>query len=237
MSQRFSIEVTTGVITRYIDNAKVDASIASLLTAGDIIKCAVEFTSNGDDVTPDILPDGAQLLIGLRSTAGRGDLLAQSTPHTMVSGWAETTLSLNTAEIAALVAAMPASTRTVRVLLEVEVTAPAGVSRETVAQQRFNLRAEVNSSDDSSPESIVESRLADMLDADPALTANSDEKISTQAAVKQFVADYVAANSLVWVAAPAALDAAGTAGQMAYDGAYLYICYAANAWMKFVGVR
>lgn len=35
-----------------------------------------------------------------------------------------------------------------------------------------------------------------------------------------------------WVAAPASKTATGTAGQMAYDANYLYICVAANTWRR-----
>lgn len=42
--------------------------------------------------------------------------------------------------------------------------------------------------------------------------------------------------TFAWVAVPATLSSAGTAGQLAYDSSYLYLCYATNAWMKFVGV-
>lgn len=34
----------------------------------------------------------------------------------------------------------------------------------------------------------------------------------------------------VWVAAPATATSAGVAGQMAYDGTYLYRCHATNSW-------
>lgn len=36
-----------------------------------------------------------------------------------------------------------------------------------------------------------------------------------------------------WVSPPAAADSPGNAGSMAYDGSYLYLCYAQNAWMRF----
>lgn len=39
-----------------------------------------------------------------------------------------------------------------------------------------------------------------------------------------------------WSAVPATLSSPGTAGDIAYDSSYLYLCYATNAWMKFVGV-
>lgn len=35
-----------------------------------------------------------------------------------------------------------------------------------------------------------------------------------------------------WVAAPASAGSAGTAGQVAYDGSYFYVCVAANTWTR-----
>jgi hypothetical protein len=35
-----------------------------------------------------------------------------------------------------------------------------------------------------------------------------------------------------WVTAPAHATSTGTAGQMAYDSTYLYVCTAANTWKK-----
>lgn len=35
-----------------------------------------------------------------------------------------------------------------------------------------------------------------------------------------------------WVAVPATSASAGTAGQMAYDGSYLYVAVAANTWRR-----
>ncbi len=35
-----------------------------------------------------------------------------------------------------------------------------------------------------------------------------------------------------WVSAPANHSSAGTAGQAAYDGTYLYVCYATNSWAR-----
>jgi hypothetical protein len=32
---------------------------------------------------------------------------------------------------------------------------------------------------------------------------------------------------------PASSSAAGVAGQMCYDGTYLYLCVAANTWVRF----
>lgn len=34
------------------------------------------------------------------------------------------------------------------------------------------------------------------------------------------------------VAAPAAADSAGTAGTIAYDASYIYVCVAANTWLR-----
>lgn len=35
-----------------------------------------------------------------------------------------------------------------------------------------------------------------------------------------------------WVSVPASAGASGTAGQMAYDGSYLYIAVASNTWRR-----
>lgn len=35
-----------------------------------------------------------------------------------------------------------------------------------------------------------------------------------------------------WVSVPASAGSSGVAGQMAYDSAYLYICYGANTWFR-----
>ena len=35
-----------------------------------------------------------------------------------------------------------------------------------------------------------------------------------------------------WVAVPASASASGTAGQVAYDGEYFYICVATNTWIR-----
>lgn len=37
-----------------------------------------------------------------------------------------------------------------------------------------------------------------------------------------------------WAAVPASSGASGTAGQLAYDGSYLYICTATNTWVRFL---
>ena len=36
----------------------------------------------------------------------------------------------------------------------------------------------------------------------------------------------------VWVAVPATSTSAGTAGQMAYDGSYLYVCVQNSLWRR-----
>lgn len=115
----------------------------------------MKFTSGGIDITTEVLPDGAQLLLGVRSVLSDGAILAQSTPHAMVEGWAETTLSLNTAEVAALVDTLPVQTRTAKVYLEVEVAGPGGAYRQTMAQQQVTLRCEVNMEDEDPPTVIL----------------------------------------------------------------------------------
>jgi hypothetical protein len=37
---------------------------------------------------------------------------------------------------------------------------------------------------------------------------------------------------LAWVAAPSSSGAAGTAGQIAYDADYFYVCVATNSWKR-----
>lgn len=37
---------------------------------------------------------------------------------------------------------------------------------------------------------------------------------------------------LAWVPAPASSSAAGTAGQIAYDADYFYVCVATNTWRR-----
>lgn len=37
---------------------------------------------------------------------------------------------------------------------------------------------------------------------------------------------------IVWVTAPAASNSTGTAGQVAYDGSYFYVCTATNTWRR-----
>lgn len=39
-------------------------------------------------------------------------------------------------------------------------------------------------------------------------------------------------NKLVWVSAPASAASTGTAGQIAYDSSYLYICTATDTWKR-----
>ena len=38
--------------------------------------------------------------------------------------------------------------------------------------------------------------------------------------------------SLQWVAAPAAANSAGVAGQIAYESGVFYVCVATNTWQK-----
>ena len=74
------------------------------------------------------------------------------------------------------------------------------------------------------------------LDTDNTLAANSDAKVSSQKAVKAYIASQVGSAGLNWVTAPASAAASGTAGQIAYDNDYLYICVASNTWKKLIGV-
>lgn len=151
MKHRFSIEVTTGAITRSIEDKDLDPSINNIITAHDIMECEVGFTAKGVDITDVVLPDGAQLLLGVRVSPSEGALLAQSTPHTMVGGLANCSLSLHTTAIAALVDSLPSSARSTNVFFEVEVIGAGETRRDTLAQQRFVLRCEVNIDDDDDP--------------------------------------------------------------------------------------
>lgn len=155
MKHRFSIDVTTGAITRSIEGKALSSSINNVITARDIMECEVVFMANGVDITTDVLPTGATLLLGVRVSPSEGVLLAQSGVHTMVDGWAECTLSLNTAEIVALVDTLSSSARSTNVWFEVEVIGPGGTRRDTLAQQRFTLRCEVNMEGDEPPSSVL----------------------------------------------------------------------------------
>lgn len=42
-------------------------------------------------------------------------------------------------------------------------------------------------------------------------------------------------SGLTWSSVPANAFAAGTAGDMAYDGSYLYVCTATNTWVRYTG--
>ena len=37
---------------------------------------------------------------------------------------------------------------------------------------------------------------------------------------------------IAWIAAPASASATGTAGQIAYDADYIYVCVATNSWKR-----
>jgi hypothetical protein len=69
------------------------------------------------------------------------------------------------------------------------------------------------------------------LDVDGTLAANSDAKIPSQKAVKSYVnATFTKAP----VAAPVAANSAGVAGTWAYDATHIYVCVAANTWVRAV---
>lgn len=42
-------------------------------------------------------------------------------------------------------------------------------------------------------------------------------------------------NVLAWTSVPASATAAGTAGQVAYDGSYFYVCTAPSTWIRYSG--
>lgn len=46
------------------------------------------------------------------------------------------------------------------------------------------------------------------------------------------IADNGGSGGITWVAAPANAASAGTAGDVAYDGSYLYVAVAGNTWVR-----
>lgn len=56
-----------------------------------------------------------------------------------------------------------------------------------------------------------------------------DDPSGSPAAQRCTVANLLAK---IWVSAPANAGAAGTAGQIAYDASYLYVCTGANTWRR-----
>ncbi len=58
-----------------------------------------------------------------------------------------------------------------------------------------------------------------------------DDPISTPIGKKINVSTLLQAG-LQMVSAPAAADSTGTAGQLAYDSSYLYVCIATNTWVR-----
>jgi hypothetical protein len=66
----------------------------------------------------------------------------------MVDGRAQCALSLNTEAVVALIDTLPASQRSINVFFEVEVVGPDGERRDTLSQQRFVMRCEVNMEED-----------------------------------------------------------------------------------------
>lgn len=106
--------------------------------------------------------------------------------------------------------------------------------------------------------------LASNVDTDTSLTANSDTKVASQKAVKAWAnsmfalithnhdASYQAKKGvdelyvssaekstwngkLNWGTVPASATSTGTAGTMAFDDDYFYICVATNKWKRFIG--
>lgn len=47
-----------------------------------------------------------------------------------------------------------------------------------------------------------------------------------------YIATTGGGGGISWVAAPANSGSAGTAGQVAYDDSYFYVCVAANTWRR-----
>lgn len=49
----------------------------------------------------------------------------------------------------------------------------------------------------------------------------------------RIIADHIDVTSMsLFAAVPASSEAAGTAGQMSYDGSYFYVCTALNTWKR-----
>lgn len=59
-------------------------------------------------------------------------------------------------------------------------------------------------------------------------------QIANTASAKVFtdIEAAITAGGLTWSAVPASASAAGTAGNIAYDGSYFYVCVALNTWCR-----
>jgi hypothetical protein len=73
--------------------------------------------------------------------------------------------------------------------------------------------------------------LLDLVDIDGTLAANSDVVVPSQKAVRTYGA---ATFTKAPVAAPLAANSAGVAGTWAYDATHIYVCVAANTWVRAV---
>lgn len=70
--------------------------------------------------------------------------------------------------------------------------------------------------------------------------AAAAQKARQQSALNSFLAqrnaeDYTSstfAGAVTFVAVPATASATGTAGQISFDGSYVYICRATDTWMR-----
>lgn len=144
MKTRFTVDVSTGAISRSISGVAVPSAQVGALFARDVLDCEVVFKAGATDVTADVLSGTRQLKLGLRQLPNSGDLLAVSEPHALVDDVAQCVFSLDTVEIVALIAELAASVRSARVYFEVEVSEIDGSYRQTFAQQQFTLNCEVN---------------------------------------------------------------------------------------------
>jgi hypothetical protein len=153
MKTQLSIDIPSGAMTRTFAGAAVPPANVPQFVVGDIMDLDIQFTAGSQIVTDTVLAGSALLKVGLRVQTSDGPLLAVNGPYVLANGIATTTLSLSTAEIQALIAALPDSPpRSVEVYLEVEVSsADADAWRLTVFQQQVRLLGEVNMSDDEPP--------------------------------------------------------------------------------------
>lgn len=74
---------------------------------------------------------------------------------------------------------------------------------------------------------------ADITDLGAYLTTETDPIFAASAASGIVLGDITSWNAkLEWASVPASASATGTAGQLAYDSSYLYVCTAADTWVR-----
>lgn len=227
---KFKVDIASGVITRFYNNTAVASSLVAVFYSRDKLPIEVLFTNGNSDITSDVLPTGAELRIGLRRYTGTGAILAQSTDYTIVSGAAQTILDLDTAEMVTYMDALADSQNEKPAYLEFEVTSADGTTRCTIAQMAATIRCEVNMQGDVPPESAAAS--ADAAAASATAAAASAAAAASSAAAAAAALDEMGEGGITWVAVPATAATTGTAGQMARDDSYLYVCTATDTWTR-----